>query len=277
MVDYSPIISEPPNIVGLLRERELGRRRKITELELPNGVERRADGVYNEIVSATEQLRLAVDTGLWSEVEYAVGNFISKILDNSNPDQVFNITPTKRQERELFVSLGGVHLLLRLFAKPFSEPDARSISPTNISRRAEVWNEVLVILREVAFAVPTLSEQVFGNDHIIFLFTLMSHSTVFENTMNLLEEILAVRVDTFSLALVPDLYGLLSKFSIRQLAHFCRVLSLVLFEPEDRQIMEGSQVLKSCELLQLRRDRMAKASNVVERNQCLVSGSFNNC
>ena len=34
--------------------------------------------------------------------------------------------------------------------------------------------------------------------------------------------------------------------------------------------MEGSQVLRSLELLQLRRDRMAKSSTTVERNQCLI-------
>ena len=94
---------------------------------------------------------------------------------------------------------------------------------------------------------------------VVFLFTMLSHRSVFENTVSLLEEVrgttceippllpqaplpaclshlqvLAVRIDTFSLALVPDLYGLVSKFSARHLAHFCRVLSLVLFEPEVR-------------------------------------------
>lgn len=34
--------------------------------------------------------------------------------------------------------------------------------------------------------------------------------------------------------------------------------------------MEGCQVLRSLELLQLRRDRVAKSSNIVERNQCLI-------
>jgi Protein of unknown function (DUF3689) len=34
--------------------------------------------------------------------------------------------------------------------------------------------------------------------------------------------------------------------------------------------LEGCQVLRSLELLQLRRDRVAKSSNIVERNQCLI-------
>ena len=91
--------------------------------------------------------------------------------------------------------------------------------------------------------------------------------------MSLLEEILAVRIETFSLALVPDLYALIAKFTARQLAHFCRVLSLVLFEPEDRQIMEGSQVLRSLDLLQLRRDRMAKVIILIPSSRTFLSSS----
>lgn len=103
-------------------------------------------------------------------------------------------------------------------------------------------------------------------------FTYLRHQSLFDNTMNLLEEILASRTDTFSLALIPKLFSLIRGFSSRQLAHFCRVLSLVLFEPEDRQIMEGSQVLRSTDLLKLRRNKMVKNNNgVVERNQSLVS------
>ncbi len=49
------------------------------------------------------------------------------------------------------------------------------------------------------------------------------------------------------------------------------MLALILFEAEDRAIMESSRVLRSFELLQLRRDRMVRsAQNVVELNQSLV-------
>ena len=89
--------------------------------------------------------------------------------------------------------------------------------------------------------------------------------------MNFVEEVLATKEEPFNLSLVPDLYVLLTSFDARQLSHFCRVLSLLLFEPEDRQIMEGSHSITSSELLQLRRNRLFKNSNqIVERNQCLV-------
>ena len=196
---------------------------------------------------------------------------LSKLLDASNPDQAFVITSAKRQERELFVNLGGMEFLLKLFQKPFGAPDARKISSQSIQRRSELWNEVLVILRELAFAIPSLADNLFGDSEITFLFTMLVHNSVFDNTMNLLEEILATRADMFSLSSIPDVFSLLSSFSTRQLAHFCRVLSLILFEPEDRQIMEGTHILRSLDLLQLRRDRMARLNSIVERNQYMVT------
>lgn len=260
------------NIAFVLKARELGGKLN-TQQSIAGKIRQRTDDLCNHIATTTQTLREAIEcksSNRWKEIERAVEILIQRLLDNSNPDQVFVITPTKKQEREIFVSLGGVDLLLKLFNKPFGNVDG-----LQFQARSELWNEILVILREVAFAIPTLSENVFGKNHITFLFTLLKHQSVFENTMNLLEEILAVRVETFSLALIPNFYDLVASLSTRHLAHFCRVLSLVLFEPEDRQIMEGSHVLRSLELLQLRRDRMAKVSNIVERNQSLVRTTKN--
>lgn len=173
--------------------------------------------------------------------------------------------------RQMFIHVGGVKQLLRLFYAPYGNEDARKMSSAVIQRRAEFWNEVLVILREVSFSIPSLADNIFSDKELIFLFTLLYHSSVFDNAINLLEEILASRSETFLLGSIPDLFSLLNKFSVRQLAHFCRALSLLLFEPEDRLIMEGSQNLKSLDLLHLRRDRMVKMASKVEKNQFLVS------
>jgi hypothetical protein len=198
----------------------------------------RIDDNFNSIATNTQQLSTAISTGRWSEVENSLGNLITRLL-NTNPESVFAITPIKKQEREVFVFLHGIQSILLLFQKPFCETDARLITSTQFSRRSEVWNEILVILREVTYAIPTLSDQIFDSQHIVFFFTLLHHHSVFENAMNLLEEVLSSRLETFNLSLIPRIYSLISNFSVRQFAHFCRVLSLVIFEPEDRQIMEG--------------------------------------
>lgn len=292
--------NEPPapcvSLIDVMRAREIGERRIIIGSEsnldtlrfannaskfhkcMSRSTQKAIDEEYRGIISCTQALRRAVEQNNWEVVESAVGDIILTLLDsgNSNSNALFHVSPKKKQQRECFVRWGGVELLLRLFEKPFvAHSDARNYTNPDVGRKCEVWNEILVILREVCFAIPSLSEKVFGMPHIVFLFTMLSHQSVFDNTMNLLEEILAARDDTFQLSLIPDVYNLFDKFSARQLAHFCRVLSLLLFEPEDRLVMEGSAVLHSVELLHLRRNRMAKNfSGIVERNQSLVRTTY---
>jgi len=281
------------SLIDVMRAREIGGRRigmesNIDTLRIANtaqefhkcmshSTQKVIDEKYCGIISCTKALRQSVDRNNWVGVETAVGDIILTLLDSSSSSSsLFHISPKKKQQRECFVRWGGVDLLLRLFEQPFvTHNDARNFTYPDVGRKCEVWNEILVILREVCFAIPSLSDKVFGTSHVVFLFTMLSHQSVFDNTMNLLEEILAARDDTFQLSLIPNVYSLLDKFSARQLAHFCRVLSLLLFEPEDRLVMEGSAVLHSVELLHLRRNRMAKNfSGIVERNQSLVRPTY---
>ena len=222
------------SIINTLNDREFGRGRGpalSTILTSVSGIERRIDGSFNDISRCVRTLRVAIEGVRWADIQHAVRVLFSKMLEISLPDQASSVVLKRKQEREVFVALGGMHLLLKLFEKPFCEPDARIMSPSLVNRHSELWNEVLVILREVCYTIPSLSEQLFDNNHVVFLFTLLVHRSVFENSISMLEEILAVRIETFSLALVPDLFSLISKFGARHLAHFCRVLSLVLFEP----------------------------------------------
>eukprot|EP01038_Epipyxis_sp_PR26KG_P014534 gene14534-19515_t len=260
-----------PNFVNTILAREI-KRSNPNHLVFPKSINININKEFNSLSDHINSLKVAIDERNWGKIEITIGDIILNLLDSSNNmNQLFSITPKKKQQREIFASLGGLQLLLKLFEYPFGSHDARLISETTFLEKSDVWNEVLVILREIAFTIPSSSEKIFDQHHIVLLFSYLCHHSVFDNTMNLLEEILACRDETFSLASVPNLFTLLNRFSARQLAHFCRVLSLVLFEPEDRQIMEGSHVLRSIELLQLRRNRMSKnSSGIVERNQSLI-------
>jgi hypothetical protein len=221
------------SIIDTLHNRELGRdksyKRNDSFIMVP-GIEKRLGESFNDIATHIKALRSAIEAVKLADIQYALRMIFSKIMESYIPEQSC-LSLERKQQREVFVALGGMHLLLRLFEKPFSEPDGRSMPASVVNRHSELWNECLMILREVSYSIPTLSEQLFGDKHIVFLFTLLVHRSVFENCVSLLEEILAVRIDTFSLALIPDLFVLIAKFSARQLGHFCRVLSLVLFEP----------------------------------------------
>ena len=265
-------------MVKKLYRRDIGRIRSISR-QLPSTVEKRIENEFSKTVSSVNCLKQALESRSEMEIEYVVGDILANFLEGlshastgGNTREAARKSMIKKQQRELFVSLGGMDLLLKLISPPFVPADARSIAKERVSRQSDLWNEILVIFREMITSVPSLPDLFFATHHVVFLFTLLSHSSVFDNTMNALEELLAVREDTFSLASIPRFYSLIRGLSARQLAHFCRVLSLVVFEPEDRQIMEGTQVIRSTELLHLRRQRMSRSSiGMVERNQNLVS------
>ena len=217
-------------------------------------------------------------------------------------------------ERDAFVLAGGVEALIRIFREPSfvgaemaRTYDARDLSEELVvNRLAPCWNEALASLRELVYAIPSLveNEVIFDDGEFLpFLFTLLSHDSCFDGAAALMEEILSlqshspaqpapdtekmadgvagyhatVRVSpptTFFLGNVPDLYKLWGGFNCRQLAHFCRILALLVFEPEDRQLLESPAVLKSIELLQLRRNRAARAGrdSTVDMNQSILLG-----
>ena len=217
-------------------------------------------------------------------------------------------------ERDAFVQAGGVEAMIRIFReKSFvgqdmaKSYDARDLSKGLVaSRLSQCWNEALASLRELIFAIPSLveNETVLENgDFLPFLFTLLAHDPCFDSAAALIEEILSlmshspqpqpspeeegdgntssipplgrvIPVTTFFLGNVPDLYKLWGGFNCRQLAHFCRILALLVFEPEDRQLLESPAVLKSLELLQLRRNRAVRAGrdSTVDMNQAILLG-----
>jgi hypothetical protein len=216
-------------------------------------------------------------------------------------------------ERDAFVQAGGVPVLIRVFReKSFVGTemaysyDARDLSESIVATRlANCWNETMSSLRELVYWIPSLVEEGALSDDgrfLPFLFTLLSHDSCFDGAAALIEEMLSfmsqtnpsphgsdggeATVDppptparitpaiTFFLGDVPDLYKLWRGFSCRQLAHFCRILALLVFEPEDRQLLESPAILKSLELLQLRRNRAARAGrdSTVDMNQAIVLG-----
>ncbi|GAX21342.1 Trpc4-associated protein [Fistulifera solaris] len=212
-------------------------------------------------------------------------------------------------ERDAFVQAGGTSLFLRLFReKAFvgqemaASNDARNLSKEIVaSRLANCWNDALQALRDLVYFIPSLvTDEALDDsgDFLPFLFTLLSHDPCFDHAASLIEEILSFMsqssqptpspgespsftptgrirpATTFFLGNISDLYGLWRSLSCRQLAHFCRILALLIFEPEDRQLLESPAVLKSLELLQLRRNRAARAGkdSTVDMNQSIVLG-----
>ena len=191
------------NIMSTLRERELGKGRKYggrvmydatstSPYLMCSSIEKRINNSFNDVITVVKNLRAAVEKAKWSDIEHAVHTVYHKLTEETNPEQPYIVKPKSRQEREVFVAVGGMNTILRLFSKPFADLDARTMPTTSFQRYAETWNEMLVILREVSYSIPSLSERVFDQDHVVFLFTMLAHRSVFENSVSWLEEILAL-------------------------------------------------------------------------------------
>ncbi|CAM9848504.1 unnamed protein product, partial [Laminaria digitata] len=195
--------------------------------------------------------------------------------DDDDPYNQSSYRQVHRLDREVFVSLGGPDLLVEVLMRPGSPSDARSIPVAIVARDTPVWNMTLVILRELCFTDQDLSEKLGSPELILYLLTMMAHQGVFDLAVGLVEEILAVKSSTYFLGEVPRLHSLVENMTSQQLAHFSRVLALLVFEPEYRQLMESAHVLRSMELLQLRRDRVVRADSVIDKNQALILSAPN--
>ncbi len=260
---------------------ETGRRRRQKFSKgYPNSYVKRLNENLHGIPNMVEDLRAAVKSGNLKTITKVLAWVSREVMDTQvlsfqgSPlayiDPNSSATSVKRLAREAFVLLGGPELLIKLFCKPLSPKDPRYLSSHEISERVRMWNMALLALRELSYMDPALASRLASKDFIHFLLSLMSISFVFDNAVALVEEVLATQKTTFLLDSVPRIAELLQSLDSRQLAHFCHVLALLVFDSEDRQLIESSTVLHSMDLLQMRRNRVYSAGIVVDRNHAVI-------
>ena len=82
------------------------------------------------------------------------------------------------------------------------------------------------------------------------------------------QEVLTVRVRALRIDEVDGFETMVLSLSHRRLCFFCRILSLIVFAPEERMLNDRApdHVIKSLELLQLRRDRLVTTDTAVDSN-----------
>jgi hypothetical protein len=254
----------------MLAARECGSHRLRTLSHLPAGVCGRLNKEYDNLPGLVLSL---ADTHLSGNLQQ-VRERLKRVSDSLGDGMG---TREGSTPREHFVLFGGAQALLRCLQVPVNETEARHSGWRGEQLpEKSVWDlrkECLVLLRDLCYATPVLSEQLCSQrSFIVFLFSLMRNQNTFDEAVGLTEEVLAFRGEIFNLSLVPDFEGLVSSFSKRQMAFFCRVLALVVFEPEDRP-SEELKITKAADLLTARREQaLSPAVKNTDRNHAVLLG-----
>jgi hypothetical protein len=119
-----------------------------------------------------------------------------------------------------------------------SAPSNRIPSFSWIEHNAEpqrTRNQCMIILRELCFSNVQVAEWLASDESlIILLFSLLGDRRTFDAAINLIEEILCVKEETFNLTSIPNFTRLMRSLSKSQLGIFCRAIAMVIFEPDDK-------------------------------------------
>lgn len=225
---------------------------------------------YHGIYDTIKKLQDAINTMSVSDIQSIVeAHLIHDLLEVHNNGRNESNDTKKIQEKMIFINFGGLQLIMQ-YLLHVCRGDARNISKRQMRTYKDLFNLLMFVMKDFVYNFPGLTETFFQNTEMILFITMLSHSSLWDHSLSLLVEIVSYSSETFCLSNVPKLHEMIILFSSRQLSCFCTLLTLLLFEPEDRNIMEGSHQLRSIELLQLRRNRMSKLSNHVEKNQNMI-------
>ncbi|CCI39546.1 unnamed protein product [Albugo candida] len=108
---------------------------------------------------------------------------------------------------------------------------------------------------------------------VAYIFHFLDSDALYQPVFMLLELVFAVRKNPFDLCSVPNFNTLIHSLPSHRFASFCRILGLILVDPRDRQLMENPNKVRSIEWLRLRRRRLLRIKNVIDRNHALIYNS----
>jgi hypothetical protein len=206
-----------------------------------------SSGVLSTVVEKLENVR---------DDEVQTGMVIHEMLDN---------ILSQRWSKLDFIKTGGAVIVGDIICGDFGK------SP--ISRqRVGVLLDSLHILTELDLCSMVNDEFPFSGDKIIVtLFRLMSHRSLFERALIVLEEVLLMRKSTFPLTKIHNFQELVMGLSCLDLSSFCRLLAVCVFDPDENGLnTDDPQFSRSVRLIESRRDRRGVSLTALEQNHALI-------
>jgi len=143
------------------------------------------------------------------------------------------------------VQYGAVPVLAQALAFSLSDPASRVLF-------LEMPQNVMSVLRELAAISPSAAcELVSSRAFVLMIFECMFENILFLEASSLIEELVAVSGVFIDLTTIPDIERLLMQLLPHNAACMCRLIGLLLFDPEDR-MQQRVTTLKADGLVQQR-------------------------
>lgn len=248
-------------LVKQLKEREYGQ--DLFVARKSGNYKKLASSIKFEIIyDYVDQLQSLLAMGKIAPLDDLLSSIMSELdCINTNPARVNTNSNNKKQ---IFVKLGGFEMVLRLLHAPFGigcrDADANKYG---------VFSSFFLILRSLIVQFKELSDTI-TNESLYQMMQFLKIDSTFTVASAAIEEVLAFRFASINLHLVPNIREIVENFNVYHFCHFTRILSLLLFEPEDRFILQENNQLLSFMLLRVRRDRCGRRDSVVDANQVWV-------
>jgi Trpc4-associated protein len=179
-------------------------------------------------------------------------------------NQIMEHIGSNEEAREL-VQFGVVPILARVLCAALSDPVTRKVS-------MDVQRCVLMILRELAaVSASSASELVNSRAFVLMIFECMAENILFIEASSLIEELVAVSGVFIDLTTIPNIESLLLQLLPNNAACMCRLLGLLLYDPESRLEMRATAL--TADSLVHQRLRIAQSDSVqtiCDRNVALL-------
>ncbi|KAA8491193.1 Short transient receptor potential channel 4-associated protein [Porphyridium purpureum] len=176
--------------------------------------------------------------------------------------------------RDAFVSFNGPEALLNVLRLVRTLLERSAVHPVSRLMQDLVRNvaaDAISLLKECCYGFGWISPRLgLQPDAVDVLFYFVTQRDSFEPAVLLIEDLLAMRDDTFELATIWGIEELILTLSPYELALFCRVLTLTLFEPEERQGGDSLRIYRAGELLQRRLSYSGSQVRVTDKNHALL-------
>jgi len=176
------------------------------------------------------------------------------------------------ERRETFIELNGPEVLLEMIRLTLSLRSFRTcLGDETADMIKAVEYRSIWVLKDFSYGSGHVSQRLaFQPDIMQIMFDILSDREAFEHGIYLTEDLLATREDTFCLCQIPNIDQFILNLSPSSLALFCRVLTLTLFEPEERQNTESLRILRAKELLEKRMSLTGSQVRVTDKNHALL-------